>query len=159
MILDAVYTRDAIAEKLSDAGATKNDIGFIISAFKRICELPLGQYFHFGEVTTKGRQVVSLSRTKMSMKDDRLLLYALYKYAEACDGYYQFSLDTLMDLDIQSEGVSPVKIFGFDRDEMESMLRGLATKYSDYIDVTFTHDLDKITLRDYHSSLDVLELL
>ena len=63
-----------------------------------------------------------------------------------------------MDATIESAGISPVKLFGFSEDEMEAMLRGLAAKYHDYIDVTFTHDLDKITLRDYHTSTDVLKL-
>lgn len=158
MSLNATYSRVSLSEKLTDAGETKNNVDFIISAYKRLCELPLGVVLHFGEVTVKGRQVNTATRTKTILKDDRVLLYSLYRYAEACGGYYQFSLDTLMDISIQSEGISPVKIFGFTRDEMEAMLRGLAAKYNAYIDVTFTHDLDKITLRDYHSTADVLEL-
>lgn len=90
--------------------------------------------------------------------DSRVLLYSLYCYAKECGGYYQFTLDTLMDMSIQSKGISPVKIFGFTRDEMEAMLRGLAAQYNAYIDVTFTHDLDKITLRDYYSPESVLDL-
>lgn len=158
MSLNATYSRSALAEKLTNDGATKNDVGFIIAAYKRLCELPLGEILHFGKVTVKGRQVDTASRTTIALKDDRVLLYALYRYAEACDKYYQFSLSALMDMSIQSKGISPVKIFGFTRDEMEAMLRGLAAKYSAYIDVTFTHDLDKITLRDYHSPEDVLAL-
>lgn len=34
-----------------------------------------------------------------------------------------------MDVAIDSVGISPVKIFGFERDEMEAMLRGLSAKY------------------------------
>lgn len=58
----------------------------------------------------------------------------------------------------KSTGISPARIFGLDGDDMEPMLRGLSAKYEDYINVTFTHDLDKITLRDYHNSMDVLKL-
>lgn len=135
-----------------------NDAASIIKSFKRLVELPLGTVLNFGTAEAKGNRIESLMRTKTSSIDPRVLLCSLYRYAEACGGYYQFSLDTLMDISIQSEGISPVKIFGFTRDEMEAMLRGLAAKYNAYIDVTFTHDLDKITLRDYHSTADVLEL-
>ena len=63
-----------------------------------------------------------------------------------------------MDVAIDSVGISPVKIFGFERDEMEAILRGLSAKYNDFIDADFTHDLEKIALRDYHTSADVLDL-
>ena len=41
---------------------------------------------------------------------------------------------------------------------MEAIVQGLAAKYNDYIDASFTHDLDKITLREYYSSNDILKL-
>ena len=100
----------------------------------------------------------SLRRCKSTLSSKIVLLYALYRYAEACEGYYQFNLSTLMDVAIDSVGISPVKIFGFERDEMEAMLRGLSAKYNDFIDADFTHDLEKIALRDYHTSADVLDL-
>lgn len=158
MQLDKSYQREYIAEMLINEGVSKGDTTSIISAFRRFCNLPLGTVLNFGTVETNGNRIESLTRTKMSSIEPRVLLYSLYRYAKACSGYYQFSLDTLMDMSIQSEGISPVKIFGFTRDEMEAMLRGLSAKYNAYIDVTFTHDLDKITLRDYYSPADVLEL-
>lgn len=158
MQLDESYQREHLAEMLINEGVSKGDTTSIISAFRRFCNLPLGTVLNFGAVETKGNRIESLTRTKMSSIEPRVLLYSLYRYAKACGGYYQFSLDTLMDMKIQSEGISPVKIFGFTRDEMEAMLRGLSARYNAYIDVTFTHDLDKITLRDYYSSADVLEL-
>lgn len=150
--------RAYLTNKIMEEGVSAKDAASIIKSFKRLVELPLGTVLNFGTAEAKGNRIESLMRTKTSSIDPRVLLCSLYRYAEACGGYYQFSLDTLMDISIQSEGISPVKIFGFTRDEMEAMLRGLAAKYNAYIDVTFTHDLDKITLRDYHSTADVLEL-
>lgn len=158
MPIGCVFSRDTIADMLIANEVSKGDATSIIGAFKRFSDLPLGTVLNSFAVVLNGKQVVSLQRPKSIMNDDRVLLYALYRYAEACEGYYQFSLRTLMDLGIESKGVSPVKIFGFERDEMEAILRGLAAKYHDFIDVTFTHDLDKITLRDYHTSHDVLGL-
>lgn len=152
------FPRAYLTDKIMEEGVSAKDASSIVKAYKRLIELPLGTVLNFGHVEAKGNRIESLTRTKMTSIDPRVLLYSLYRYAEACGGYYQFSLDTLMDMGILSEGISPVKIFGFTRDEMEAMLRGLAAGYNAYIDVTFTHDLDKITLRDYHSTADVLEL-
>ena len=41
---------------------------------------------------------------------------------------------------------------------MTPILQGLSAKYEDFIDATFTHDLDKITLREDKSAADVLKL-
>lgn len=133
-------------------------VALVILIHQRLVEIPLGTVLNFGEVAMNGRQIQSLRRCKTNLSDDRVLLYSLYRYTEACEGYYQFTLYTLMDETLESAGISPVKLFGFSGDEMEAMLRGLAANYNDYIDVTFTHDLDKITLRDYHTSADVLQL-
>lgn len=158
MPIGTAFQRESIVEKLMDEGVSKGDTTSIVSAFKRFCELPFGTVLSFGEVTSKGNKVETLTRMRATAIDPRVVLYSLYRYAEACEGYYQFSLHTLMDHNIASVGISPVKIFGFAEDEMEAILRGLAAKHNDYIDVTFTHDLDKITLRDYHTAADVLEL-
>jgi phosphoadenosine phosphosulfate reductase len=41
---------------------------------------------------------------------------------------------------------------------MERLLNGLTAAHPDFINATFTHDLDKITLRDDKTSEDVLSL-
>ena len=56
--------------------------------------------------------------------------------------------------------MSPAQLFGMDRDELEAIIRGLSVKYDDYISSSFTHNLDKITVKtSEHSSKDVLMLL
>ena len=84
-------------------------------------------------------------------------MYALYKFAEASDGWYQFNLSRLMS-DSDSAGVSPSKIFGIDREEMQQFLNGLSANYPDFISATFTHDLEKISLVAEKTSQDVLKL-
>ena len=87
-----------------------------------------------------------------------VILYSLYKYAEACGGYYQFTLANLMDDSIERDGVSPTRIFGLDRETMVRILNGLAVNYPEFISVSFTLDLDNITLRPEKTSADVLQL-
>ena len=93
-------------------------------------------------------------------QDDRVaVLYSLYMFAEKCGDMKQFTLSRLMDESVQSEGVSPAKLFGFDRETMRTFLNGLGEAHPDFISATFTHDLEKITLRDDKTSADVLGLL
>lgn len=88
-----------------------------------------------------------------------VILYSLYKFAEACNGYYQFTLSYLMDETIERGGVSPTAIFGLDRDTMIRILNGLAINYPEFISVSFSFDLDTITLRREKKPEDILELL
>ena len=153
-----IYLRKTVSDMLIAVGVSKNDATSIINAFKRLCELPLGTKLNFGTVTEKGKQIETLSRGKSTLEDNRVVLYSLYKFAEACEGYFQFTLTRLLDHTVESVGISPTQIFGFDRYDMERILNGLSAKYPDYINATFTHDLDKITLRDDKTSADVLSL-
>lgn len=156
--VDASYPRKSVEDMLTALAISEKDAKSIVKAFKRLCELPLGTKLNFGTVTEKGRQIETLARGKSTLEDNRVVLYALYKFAEACEGYYQFTLTRLLDHTIESAGISPTQIFGFDRDDMERFLNGLSAKYPDFINATFTHDLDKITLREDKSSADVLSL-
>lgn len=154
MSIDTLLTKKEMEALLSDQSRPSA----IVSAFGRLCNIPLGTELHFGEVTEKGKHIDTLCRTKCVVTDPRVILYALYKFAEACEGYYQFSLSRLMDFNVESAGVSPAQIFGLDRDEMEASLNGLSAAYPEFINATFTHDLDKITLREGKTSEDVLRL-
>ena len=153
-----VYPRSSVEDMLTAIGQSKGNIDSIIPSFKRFCELPFGTKLNFGTVTLKGKQIKTLARGKSTLEDNRVILYALYKFAEACEGYYQFTLTRLLDHTIESAGISPTQIFGFDRNDMETILLGLTAKYPDFINATFTHDLDKINLREDKTSAEVLTL-
>ena len=133
----------------------------IVKAFKRLCDLPLGTVLKWGVTFDNGRQLESAMRTTCSIPDEsrEVVLYALYKFAEKCGGYYQFTLSRIMDFEVESDGVSPAKLFGLDRDTMRKFVEGLAAKHPEFIEATFTHDLDKISLRTEKKSADVLELI
>jgi phosphoadenosine phosphosulfate reductase len=92
------------------------------------------------------------------MSDSRVVLYGLFKFAEKCNGYKEFTLATLLNDSIDRDGISPTRIFGLDRTDMTPILLGLSAKYPEFITASFTHDLEKITLAEDKSSQDVLEL-
>ena len=82
----------------------------------------------------------------------------MYNFAEKGDGYYQFTMSRLYDNNVESNGVSPVKIFGIEEEEMKKILKGLSIKYPEFIGATFTLDLDNINLREDKTAQDVLDL-
>ena len=87
------------------------------------------------------------------------MLYALYLYSEKCENLMQFTLTHLMDDAIESGGTSPAKLFGLGREELRQFLSGLSETHPDFVAVTFTHDLEKISLREGKTSADVLALI
>lgn len=126
----------------------------VVKSFKRIVGTPFGTVLNFGYVTDDNYMV----RTKCSISDTRVVLYALYKFAEKCNLDKEFRVSYLYDEYVERDGVSPVRIFGlYDEEEMKSILLGLSSAYPEFINATFTNDLQTITLRD-KTSYDVLSL-
>jgi phosphoadenosine phosphosulfate reductase len=149
-----VYRRIEVEDSLSADGQSKDNISSIINAYKRLAETPFGKVLHFSYITDEG----DLVRTKCSVSDPCVVLYGLFKFAEKCKDFKEFTLATLLNDSIDRDGVSPTRIFGLDRDDMTSVLLGLSAKYPEFISASFTHDLEKITLAKDKTSSDVLEL-
>ncbi|MCX5813956.1 MAG: phosphoadenosine phosphosulfate reductase family protein [Proteobacteria bacterium] len=148
------YRRSEIEDTLSADGQSKDNISSILNAYKRLVETPLGASLHWGFVTDQG----DLVRTKCSVSDPRVVLYGLFKFAEKCNDYKEFTLATLLNDSIDRDGISPTRIFGLDREDMTPLLLGLSAKYPEFIMASFTHDLEKITLAEDKSSQEVLSL-
>ena len=148
------YERKQIEEMLISLEVKPKDAKSIVKAFKRILDTPFGTVLNFGYVTDDEDPV----RTKCSISDNRVVLYALYKFAEKCNLDKEFHVSYLYDEDVERNGVSPVRIFGlYDEEELKSILLGLSAAYPEFINATFTNDLQTITLR-HKSSDDVLNL-
>ena len=158
------YTQAEIKEMLEGI-VTDNSRKNIISGFKNIFSTNeiLGKILGLGVVNLKkkGRNtvLVDVYRTKWEEPIPEVILYSLFKFAEACDGYYQFSLSTLLDDTLERDGISPTLIFGLDRETMIKLLNNLSTHYPEFIRASFTLDLETITLSEDKTSEDVLTLL
>ncbi len=151
------YSKAYLGQMMIESGAKENWVNDIFSSLTRMSELPLGD-IGLGHATREKNRVVSLTRNAWLAPDSLTILYSLYKFAEACGGYYQFSLSTLLDDSIERDGVSPTRIFGLGEDEMKRILNGLSSNYPDFISASFTLDLDNITLRSEKTADDVLQL-
>lgn len=151
------YSKNLLAEMMIGDGAKDNWTNDIFSSLVRISELPLGR-IGMGEVVREKNRAVALYRKPWSDPVPEVILYSLFKFAEACGDYYQFTLEILLDDSIERDGVSPTQIFGLDRDTMVRILNGLSVNYPAFISASFTHDLDNITLNSEKTSADVLQL-
>lgn len=152
--LNKIYQRQEAEELLSLFNVKPPVAKTICGAFKRITDTQFGSILNFGHVNDKKE----ITRTKCALDDPRVLLYGLFKFAEKCNNYKEFTLATLLNDSIERDGVSPTRIFGLTREEALPLLLGLSAKYPEFISATFTHDLEKIALAEDKSSQDVLAL-
>lgn len=155
--INETYGKDYTLSLLVADGAKESWVKDIWSSFTRIADLPLGTV-GFGYPSKEKGRMVAITRIPWKNPNPLVILYSLYKFAEACGDYYQFTLSRLLNHDIDSDGVSPTEIFGLDRNQMEKILNGLTINYPDYINASFTLGLDNITLNSEKTSQDVLSL-
>lgn len=151
------YGKDYTTSLLVSDGAKESWVGDIWSSYSRILDLPFGQV-GLGAPVREKNKMMAITRTPWSNPDSLVILYALYRFAEACGEYYQFTLTRLLDHEVESDGVSPTEIFGIDREAMVRLLNGLSINYPDFITASFNLDLDSITLNADKTSADVLAL-
>lgn len=166
-------TLDTIKYKLEDvmendkSGLGKRNVCDALKTF--IIKTPFGRELGLGSVadyeekiSANGRETITLNsfiRGSWQTPDERVILYSLYKFADACGNYKQFTLTRLLDHEVESAGISPTQIFGLDRDAMEKILNGLTFNYPDLIEARFTLGLDNITLKSEKTAAEILDEL
>lgn len=150
--LEKMLFRSELEAKLISAGLSQSSAGKVLRSFGRLSETAFGTFLQFGKVTYVSNRLFALTRTKSKVTDGRVILYSLYKLAELC-GERQFTLTSLLDVT-----ESPAKIFGLTREELEQFLNGLSANFPEYIDATFTHDLERIVLASDKTAEDILRL-
>ena len=154
MNIDYYYDSKYLKDVLSSLDLKEKAVNSVIKSYKRIVDTPFGTVLNFGYVS--GDDFV---RWKCRISDNRVVLYALYKFVEKCNlDNREFHLSYLFDEEIERDGTSPVRMFGiYDEEEWKSILLGLSARYPEFINATFTNDLKTISLKDKTSN-DVLEL-
>lgn len=151
-------SRDELMKKLKIAGVKDRGARSITGAYKRILALPFGTEVGLGFVVMNGKVYEGIIRGRWVNPNPLVVLYSLYKFAEKCGDYYQFSLKILLDDSIERDGVSPTRIFGIERETIIPLLNGLSANYPEFINVSFTLGLSTITLREDKKSEDILKL-
>ncbi len=164
-------TLDTVKYKLEDvmendkSGLGKRNVCDALKNF--LVKTPIGTKLGFAsacecdeKTSSSGKETITLKwfiRGEWKNPDEKVVLYALYKFAEACGNYKQFTLTRLLDYGIDSAGISPTQIFGLSREAMERILNGLTFNYPDLIEARFTLGLDNITLKSEKTALEVLD--
>ena len=154
---NTVMTKAELVLRMVEDGAKETWTSDVFTSMTRLGQLPFGD-IGFGR-TTKVKRDAWFERTPWTTPISEVILYSLYKFAEVCGNYYQFTLSYLMDETIERDGVSPTTIFGLDRDTMIRIINGLTINYPEFISASFSYDLDTITLRKEKKAEDVLDLL
>lgn len=165
---DTPYTFDDLNVAL-DGLVTDKAKGEFWNGFKQILDtMPYGSEIRFGvpdierKLDKNGdekKKLISITRGNWNNPSPLVILYSLYKFAETCGGYYEFTVSRLLNYNIDSDGISPTRIFGIEEDELKTILRGLSASSSEFITANFTHDLDTISLNKNKTASDVLSLL
>ena len=150
--LERTLTRAEVDTKFFSEGLSKDSAQKVVRSFRKLNDTAFGTILKFGKVTYIGNKMKTLTRTKPKVTDGRVILYALYKMAEIC-GERQFTMTVLLEMT-----ESPAKIFGLTSDELEQFLNGLSANFPAFVDATFTHDLEKISLSPEKTAEDVLRL-
>lgn len=151
-------SKEYVCSLLIDSGADEKWVNDVWGSFTRILDLPFARV-GLGEMVKEKNKAIALYRTGWQVPDERVVMYSLYKFAEACGNYKQFTLTRLLDTSIESDGISPTQIFGLNRETMEKILNGLTFNYPDLIEARFTLGLDNITLKSDKSADEILNEL
>ena len=147
------YDMTEVKETLMAADMKEKAAKSIVKSFARIAETPMGTVLNFAYADDS-----DIVRTKCSISDGKVFLYALYRFVEKCNLDKEFNVAYLFDESIERDGVSPVRLFGvYDEEELKSILLGLSARYPGFINATYTNDLKTITLRE-KSAVEVLGL-
>lgn len=149
------YTRKDLENVMLSNDITERNAKSVLGDYKRIVQTPFGLTLNFGYVDSEDNYI----RNKCHIGSPVVVLYSLYKFAEACGDYYEFTVNRLLNYNIDSDGISPTQIFGIEEDELKTILQGLSASNPDFVTAKFTHDLDTISLNKNRTPSDVLALL
>lgn len=133
-----------------------------LSALKdTIKSSPIGWLLGQGECEMKGKVITSIRRVGWQEPEPLVILYALYLFAEHCEGgNYNFTLSELYDDSEDRVALSPKAIFGTDETTLKSIMQGLANNHSDFISVDFNKGImENVFLNREKKAIDVLSLI
>ena len=131
-----VETHPAISKSAKDCG--------IASLKDMFTKSPLGGDETVNAVEMKGRTVKSITRVAKEVHP-LVLLCGLYIIAANTDRS-SFTVRELMTANSNSAYISPLVAFGIATDTFKKQCEGLKSKYPDYIETTFTHGNDELTI-------------
>lgn len=157
------YSNESLMLMLGDDLKERTRKNALASLKDTLKSSPIGWLLGQGELETKGRQVISITKNGWADPEPIVILYTLYLFAEKMDGMYSFTLTDLLEDSDDRKGLSPCAIFGVEREVLKPILQGLANTYSDYIQVNFNkgimENIDLPAGKHGQKAEDVLSLI
>jgi len=159
--LDITYNIEQLAGMLSvnNPSLGKSTIDGGLAALKdMLTKSPLGGDGAVTLPVKKGRQVQDITR-KSKPVHPLTILYGLYLIAKKA-GYSGFTIRDLLVADVDAKFVSPLVAFAISPDDFKRQCEGLRSKYPSYIETTFTHGNDGLTVfPEKHTLEDIVKLV
>jgi len=120
---------------------------------------PIGSLLGQGSCEMKGKSVIAITRRGWVNPEPLAILHCLYKFAEASDHLYSFTLSDLYDTEPARGGLTPNQLYNIDKESCKHILAILARDHGNYISVNFNKDImEDIYLTSGKKSIDVTEL-
>lgn len=122
-----------------------------------LAESPLGGDNGVAQIEKMGKTVKSITRRSKDV-NPLTILYGLYLIAQKSERS-SFTVRELLVADETSIFVSPIVAFSIAPDTFKRQCEGLKSKYPDYIETTFTHGNDEVTVfPKKHNTEDIIAL-
>jgi len=157
--LDEYKTRREIDELLSQSvesesvrrGALQSLTALLKSSPLGAGEIPL--------VKIDGNRSINGLRRLSCEVDSIVILYGLYVMA-GITGRGSFTIREMMSAQFDAHFISPLAAFGIPPEKFEAQCLGLSSKYSDFINCSFTHGLDELQVfSEKKNFCDVMDLI
>lgn len=145
--IDRIYTIKDLSEMLGNDKPSlgKSTIDGGLAALRdMLTKSPLGSEGNVTSVEMKGKQVKSIIRKSKNV-ESLSILYGIYLIAHKTNRN-GFTVRELMSANDPSTFISPIVAFGITPELFKKACDGLRSKYPDYIETTFTHGNDEITI-------------
>lgn len=157
------YSNESLMLMLGDELKERTRRNALASLKDTLRSSPIRWLLGQGDLETKGKQILSITKTGWMEPDPIVVLYTLYLFAEKMDGMYSFTLSDFLDDSDEREGLSTRAIFGIERDTLKPILQGLANNYSSFIQVDFNkgimENIDLPAGKNGKKAIDVLSLI
>lgn len=149
--VDIEKLADLLKVRYPELGASSIKGG--LAALKdMVSKSPIGGDDGFIQYMSKGKSINKLTRISKSVQP-LTILYGLY-FLNSKTGNSTFTVNGLLDADMNSAYVSPLIVFGIPSAEFKRICEGLHSRYPDYIATTFTHGNDEIRIYPERFNVD-----
>ncbi len=139
------YSKDVVLNMLQDKTINKDIALNVYETYRNMLKMYLGTSLNFGTVKDDGTCI----RTKCSISDPRVILYALFKFAENRTYiiYSDENFKTILN-----------HVFGLSDSEIIPIAKSLSEKYPDFISYKDMQTPETITLARNKKTTDILTL-